>query len=272
MKMQDLTALFSRFNEDDMWGDLIDEASELYPDKGTVYKLRIVGPVHKAQRCFISANNSIVRKMDSSDLRKVLSGRMVDINRAQYPGKCIAEIESASCKVKWSKCLISTVVLLYSSKPQANLNRLHYFPIPHAAVAQLIGKSKEKKHICLSGVKARDITVMREMTSFGTMALSISDTESILAKPALNNLIAEGLRDAKDYYTTLNQKNLLKKSGFFYSFVSENENSALDKHFEPIKQIKNYIEEDQQVDLIENDANLLAEYEGVQLVDFVDVL
>jgi len=272
MQIQDLEALFSRFNEDDMWGSVIDDCPELYLEKGQSFTVRIVGPVYKAQRCFISRNNSVVRSISFSQFRKVLSGNPIEVNRSVYPAKCVNEIDSASCKAQWNKCLVCTVVLISSSGPSAFKNKLNYLSLPHTAVAQLLQIAKARPNLCLSGVKANDITIRRERSAFSESTTSVSSKESLLNKEALEYLLSEGLRDAKEYYIKLNQKNLVKKSGFFYSFMSENESSTLDKHLEPITQIKNYIEEDKQIEFIEEDPQLIAEYEGVGLMNFVDVL
>ena len=65
--------------------------------------------------------------------------------------------------------------------------------------------------------------------------------------------------------------NIRKKGGYFYSFCDEKAVSSLDKHLEPLQTIKNYFEEDKQHDHIKNNPKKLAELEGIEPFDFIDV-
>jgi len=270
MQINNLSSLFSQVKEEDMWESISDQTPELYLEKGGEYTIRIIGPVYKVRRCYVNRDNAIARNLTVQDFKKVIKGSAVNVKPSQYPKASIEEMETASTRARWGKGLVTTAILLSNNKGAKN-NRLYYISIPSSGVISILEQCSKKKNVCLSGVKANDITLTKARNGGFATSARVSRKDSFLNKKSMDHILSEGLRDAKEFYIDLNQKNLSKKSGFFYSFIDKDASSVLDKHFEPVNQIRNYIEEDQQHDHIQEDMVLYKEHEGVLLIDFVDI-
>jgi hypothetical protein len=274
VEINDINTLANQLGETDMWGVVTDRTPELYIQKGGQFTVRIIGPVHKASRCYISSDNTIARRLSVLDLKKVLNGSPFELKSTKFKQKSVQEIETAWTKSNWSKCLLTTVVLLSNNKRMPN-NQLYYLAIPTTAVRCLVRLTQALKEegeiLCMSGVKACNIDICRENANRADTIANINFEETMLNRAAMENLLSYGLRDAKDHFISLNQKNLNKKSGFFYSFLSDKSSSVLDEYMKPLKQIENYIEEDRQYDRIVNDSKIMTELEGAPLIDFIDI-
>jgi hypothetical protein len=271
MQINDLSSLLSQVEEGDMWESITDLTSEMYIEKGAQYTIRSIGPAYKASRCYIGRDNAISRQLTIQGLKTVLRGNPVNVKGSQYPQASVREMEIACNKGKWSKCLITTAILLQNNGNYLKNNRLYYVAIPSSAVYDLIQTCQKRDGICLSGVMAHDITLRKESRAPFATSVVVSDEASFLPKKAMNHILSEGLRDAKEFFVTTNQRNLSRKHGFFCCFNSDKKSSVLDKHLEPIQQLKNYIEEDRQYRHIEKDHTMMSELEGAPLVDFIDI-
>jgi hypothetical protein len=271
MQINDLNSLISQVEEDDMWGSLIDNVSELYLEKGGEYTVRLIGPTYKAMRCYISRGNKVATKMSVKDFKNVLNGNPVNINQGSFSASSIQEFETASNKSKWSKCLIATVILIHNNRNLVRNSRLYWLAIPRSAVYDLMKACKADQSICLSGVMANDIILRKDSRAPFQTHAEVTSRPVFLSKTNMDMILQEGLKDPSEFYRALNQRNISRKHGFFYSFIHNKKTSSLDKHLEPIKQVENYIEEDRQHNHIQGDPRMMAELEGVSLVEFIDI-
>ena len=284
MKVSNLKELFSSVDKDiwvgdDIWESSMNETTELHITKSGKYTVRLIGPTYKVSRCYISPDNPIARRMTVSDLKSILKGNPSESTlgniRLDNP-RYLKEIEVACSKAFWSKCLLATVVLLDCNSKSSEKNKLYYLPITNLAVSNIMNQCSVKKEISgvdisISGVMAHNILLSNGNTLLSGTGANVSDKSSFLSKDVINHILKQGIVDAKEYYLECNKKNLIKKGGYFYSFCSEGKSSALDKYLEPIKQIKNYIEEDEQYEHIASNYKAVLELEGVSIVEFLDI-
>jgi len=284
MKIDDLRQVFAPNQDENDWEDVCDSYKVLHIPKRKSAKVRIVGPVYKAKRCFICNENSMAQRMSSEDLRKILNGTLkvpeVRFNpydrynqRAQrFNDAHRAELEVAGDRSRWKKCLLTTVVLLESNMDLPK-NCLYYFVFPHHSVKYLVDYCKESKtdFAVLSGVKGININLGRGSGGYASTDVYFDPQISFLPMEVIRDIINNGFGCPKKWFLEQNQKNIRSKRGFFYTINNKKERSVIDKHMEPFEEVGNYIEEDRQFLQIDSSTSNVFELEEMDPFEITDL-
>jgi hypothetical protein len=253
------------------WGEFT-SYSELHLDPGQEYRIRLIGPTYKARRTYVSRRNSIARSLDDVTFRQALkSGIPIDTTRGGCAENYKQEIIKLSNKKLWSKCLISSCVL--TKGPRSMSEDIFYYVFSKSSLSKIMSHCSENSSLCLSGVIANDIILQKinRTNGFNEVEVRLSGRETYLSKKLIKSVMFSGMGNPKEHFVEKNNDNLLKKNGYFYSFMDMKEKSKLDKHFEPFQKVSNYIEEDREYNYIKSDPKKIIEYEGVDPFGFIEI-